>query len=1018
MFGFIEDFVLLHSSMRIKENWYYFVFRFFPISNLLVVKFLPSDVNLLCPAIQAFLSLDASQSCWMQRVGIIAILHNLVQIPFPLVNFLSNAQISAVVARLEQLLKANCKEQQLAAMILAKICARNDMLELSHSLLSGMPCDSVWMAQGYLYFLYYFLKFAGSNCFSQDYVDLGQKFFDMYGEQNFLIRRYWIKILSKMSTFGSRQLLFVKLIHAFSDGSSSNRWTAAKGLCCLYHDEEAYISQYDGDNGLLSSIVTAAHGLFVDNLQKFASGYVPEIGLAQIHSSILFFSEMIRKNLLDTVFVESYLIEGLLEALCMDKMVGLVPVGSLIRDASCYMAWCIARNSLIFSSPVSDTSVLKCQSLAVNLVILATSDRLVTCRRAAALSLQELIGRKRGVFEIPFGYEILSSVTYFSVCSLSTCFTELLPQLLSFYPYSKPLLNHLICKSLISYDSAIRKYSIDLLRKLYEANFTFSTRVDKFTLFAFFDRAVQLISNPQLLMCELHGLISFIGLFLSGDCSQKFTAAYRTCLSIISDRIIVPLLDDLRSGHYSRIHIEILIVWQSSTISAFGFQYANRVQIEELWIKFLRVSYNSSSRQLLNHQDDLQYRFTSTVIQAFYSSPVIPLCDKIQLFKTLENFLSDTCMDQTHKRGLILAMYDSDHSANLAGTFLLKLYEDHKKPSEYFIREAIIIKLGELIYLSKGDRICCANFADVLPTLLKGLDDYCFTHQGDVGSFVRCASINSLAKFVSIRPLVDWDASSRNILTGRLLRISCERIDVLSSISFDLAKFLGLVDKASYSTFNDANDKTCKVVLEGCWDSFDEKVQRQILRAFIYSIGGPSESHSKIFLSALLEFLDQKGKFTEFWEQSQVLFSFWIKTNGSSISHTLVHSYFKTCARILENLKCSVKVPVLQLLQNLDLWLYQGKGPTTAKLETGMELSLLLLSHDFLSAFSWFQNFYFKALHHSCPRLRALAIEQLYGNILVTLPSAEILHQQLLEISDASPLQEISSVFTNILSCI
>lgn len=69
---------------------------------------------------------------------------------------------------------------------------------------------------------------------------------------------------------------------------------------------------------------------------------------------------------------------------------GNVCVGTNIRDATCYIIWCIARNkNLVLAQE-------ELNKLAICSVMIALTDREIQCRRAAAAAFQELVGRKVG----------------------------------------------------------------------------------------------------------------------------------------------------------------------------------------------------------------------------------------------------------------------------------------------------------------------------------------------------------------------------------------------------------------------------------------------------------------------------------------------------------------------------------------------------------------------------------------------------------------------------------------------
>lgn len=93
-------------------------------------------------------------------------------------------------------------------------------------------------------------------------------------------------------------------------------------------------------------------------------------------------------------------------SLLYEDVEGLSSSGSIVRDAACYISWSLAK---FYEKETLEPFV---EELSGNLLLTALFDKEGICRRAAAASFQENVGRQ-GYF--PHGIAIISEMDYFTV---------------------------------------------------------------------------------------------------------------------------------------------------------------------------------------------------------------------------------------------------------------------------------------------------------------------------------------------------------------------------------------------------------------------------------------------------------------------------------------------------------------------------------------------------------------------------------------------------------------------------
>lgn len=167
------------------------------------------------------------------------------------------------------------------------------------------------------------------------------------------------------------------------------------------------------------------------------------------HGACLALAEMARRGLLLPARL-SEAVPRCVDALMYDVRRGAHSVGAHVRDAAAYVCWAFAR------AYAPNDFKPYASELAPTLLMIACFDREVNCRRAAAAAFQEAVGR---LGEFPHGIEIVTLADYHALGSKTRAALEVAPFICSFDEYRRPLLDHILDHKLVHWERATRELS-------------------------------------------------------------------------------------------------------------------------------------------------------------------------------------------------------------------------------------------------------------------------------------------------------------------------------------------------------------------------------------------------------------------------------------------------------------------------------------------------------------------------------------------------------------------------------
>eukprot|EP00727_Mastigamoeba_balamuthi_P013936 m51a1_g9165 putative tubulin-specific chaperone d (909) ;mRNA; f:8490-12422 len=142
--------------------------------------------------------------------------------------------------------------------------------------------------------------------------------------------------------------------------------------------------------------------------------------------------------------------------------------GLLLPDRLSACAGVVAK-ALLYDEPRGAHSVgsnvrdAACYTLASALVTVAVLDREVNCRRAAAAAFQENVGRQGNY---PHGIEIVTTADFFSLSNRADAYRRISVLIAKFDEYREPLVQHLLQCKIRHWDRSIRDLASQALENL------------------------------------------------------------------------------------------------------------------------------------------------------------------------------------------------------------------------------------------------------------------------------------------------------------------------------------------------------------------------------------------------------------------------------------------------------------------------------------------------------------------------------------------------------------------------
>ncbi|OMH83289.1 Tubulin-specific chaperone D [Zancudomyces culisetae] len=466
------------------------------------------------------------------------------------------------------------------------------------------------------------------------------------------------------------------------------------------------------------------------------------------HGGILLLAELARLRLVQGSLIDK--IVGVAKKALRYEVVrgNNYAVGANIRDASCYLAWTIAR-----------TSSLGGEELAGELLLRAVFDREVHVRRAASAAFQELVGRNRQVKD-KGGLDLLLVIDYYSIGNARSI-KDMVSKIIKIgVPSYKKLIEEYIFEvGIYHWDIKCRIDTLDSIEVLIDLLFNNSLDL----LHAkYYTAIVQNINSPQLRI--RHGCILTLKYFnidvinlIPGLISKRYLdgfGAEDTLMAIYELSSTVGKFNAADSHEYDASTCAWwlnLYFSQSKVVT----DLPNKIKIAAYFTEFIAALYNKNR----NNKGENDEKHTDEDFTAKLSG----LYNRIV---ETQNILFMQCF---------IKFAENTDLLKSAINFLLDITTNYKSPIEH--QNQALIALNYVIdrFSLTPQLAAQLNISGIQKVLVKyGLFNYKVDHRGDVGSWVRLQSLSciySLLPFINASENLfnsDYEALLSTVL-GQLL---------------------------------------------------------------------------------------------------------------------------------------------------------------------------------------------------------------------------------------------------------
>lgn len=444
-------------------------------------------------------------------------------------------------------------------------------------------------------------------------------------------------------------------------------------------------------------------------------------------------------------------------------MKGYMSVGQNIRDSACYVCWAFAR--------AYDPRDLQpfVQRIATGLLIVTVFDREINCRRAASAAFQESVGRL-GTF--PHGIDILTAADFYSVGMRTNSFLAISDFIAKHDEYTVPLIDHLVELKTGHWDIAIRELTAKALIKLAHHNPGYMAASVLPRLFLKTDsidvnlRHGAILAVGEVILAltelgvslELPALENLNGLVLKFQQREQFRGMSGELMKMAS-------LDMIRNCSVAKVRITSGCVesWQSLIDACI---VNKTIRIRELAVvalaSFCQHYYEGSDATgeilrfyLLGSNNDLEEHIRMGYVLGIGALPSFMLLPSI---------------DDVIAKLMELALVPKESEVKAAGLNPIILnWSESRRDS--------VKAIGNIVSTIGFAQLSQENLRMVFDCLLKALDEYTIDNRGDIGAWVREASMTILHQLLVNSPPDRLDADVVHSVMAGLAQQSVEKID-------------------------------------------------------------------------------------------------------------------------------------------------------------------------------------------------------------------------------------------------
>ncbi|KIJ54812.1 hypothetical protein M422DRAFT_24702 [Sphaerobolus stellatus SS14] len=497
------------------------------------------------------------------------------------------------------------------------------------------------------------------------------------------------------------------LLTGIQDRDTSVRYSSAKYLARVSERLPSFLTEQVLDN------VTELFSIHLPASQRMED--LPTVAESTWQGACLACAEMARRGLITGNRLEE-LLEWLKKALLFDVRQGSHSIGSSVRDAAAYVLWALARAQTFaamepFAIP-----------LAQRLVSVSLFDRDIQIRRAASAAFQEIVGR---LSLFPHGIDVILKADFFAVGVRKNSFLVAAPQVAQHPEYRQALLDHLLNRSLVHWDVSMRILGSQSLRAICEldlANLAPNIEEKLLKLVNSFD------SN------EVHGALLSLA---------ELAALYRGDKE--SERLnlftqVTKMFPGLLQKRSNELAVSAACLFISNALSL------SAIEVDP--------SPTSPWRKVI----DVGLRYRTTDVQEAATMAWQAMSELVDCTEEVMRYVKEfpkasPIFQQSFAHAFGMLAYDKyDHAVTEVLDCLLSAV-DSASPnysSNVEARRNCFLSLPDIPRTLRSKALLLKQdgspiTVQILHAFLKGLQDYTFDERGDVGSWIRMASIRGLA---------------------------------------------------------------------------------------------------------------------------------------------------------------------------------------------------------------------------------------------------------------------------------
>ncbi|XP_059046099.1 tubulin-specific chaperone D [Achroia grisella] len=414
--------------------------------------------------------------------------------------------------------------------------------------------------------------------------------------------------------------------------------------------------------------------------------------------------------------------------------------GRAARDAACHAAWAFAR--------AYDARALRPHAplLANALIATACFDREINCRRAASAAYQENVGR-HGMF--PHGIDVLTTADFQSVGPRNNAYLVIAPQVANFPEYTQPLIDHLVDLKVEHWDCAIRELAAKALNKL-------THKIPEYVATVVLPKLIEKTDSIDLNV--RHGAILAIGEAIYALSQTKLSSG-KTGDTLISEDVLIAvreLVPSFRARHQFRgLGGELMrqaCCQCIASLSLAGAPYHAHSTIDE-WLNLIE--------ECLSHE-----------VQAIREKAIHALPLVFDQYLKDDNLMYGSTTAKQKRMQLIEKYCDQLHSSGVNGLVLRMGYARAVGSlPKFLLAEHLPLVIQSLIECSKVKdtshkwaesrrdavigltEVCQTQgivngvekyVGEIVEALLECLSEYTIDMRGDIGAWVREASMTGL----------------------------------------------------------------------------------------------------------------------------------------------------------------------------------------------------------------------------------------------------------------------------------